>query len=546
MSQRTHVLAQDFFDDCRNRARFKKSFTSDLLRGSFYRGMMRYQAAMYKARRFELDNQALRIALELAQDDHALIRTYCEMARLPFEHTWIEVDYQTSVPEGTSRVGWLFTQDKNDLDKWTCVTVHYLSGDKVPERAQGHTAIMPIELAFDARIATFQAFAEAMADYLVDGAIRGWVFEMAPFASAWQPTSVIYYPPEGDDPASINVAFERLRRDQVEHKSFSFGSDEAKGSSVVDVLENNGFQKETTELLELYDESLAQLQAYLPLYGKQFQLATNVGWNAKRNRYFVGSAYEEEDDEQQINLAENFQGRLIHDETDELKRTMRLLETLTTELNLVQEDIVKGKSGGNMVLLGGPPGTGKTLTMEVLAEAKQVPLFLVHSGLLGTTPDSVEKKLRNVYARAQAWGDVIVGIDEADVFVRERGDDVVQNAIVAVFLRTLEYQNGTIFMTTNRIDDIDDAIKSRASAIIKYTNPAEELKVKIWVTLSAQFLPNLDPKVVEDLVPCIQDDLSGRDIKGILRLADRYQRVGHTLDLDTMKDVAGFRGLQVV
>lgn len=70
--------------------------------------------------------------------------------------------------------------------------------------------------------------------------------------------------------------------------------------------------------------------------------------------------------------------------------------------------------------------------------------------------------------------------------------------------------------------------------------------MKIWKTLSEQFLPNLDPKVIEELVPSIEDSLSGRDIKGILRLADRYQRVGHELDLETMKDVAGFRGLQVV
>lgn len=504
----------------------------------------------------------------------------------------------------------------------------------------------------NARIATFKAFAEAMADYLVDGSIRGWVFETTPYTSAWTPRVVYYYPPEQDDPASIYVGFERVRRGQTEYKGFSFGSEDTKGASVVDILEQNGFQKETQELLDMYDESMEALQTYLPMYGKQFQLKVDIGWQAKRNRFNYAAAYEEEDDEQQINLADNFQGRLVHDETDGLKlntttagsgrgsrgrygrsesrrnifaealkaargqkieatsdededleegftgkvgakeaftvrpnnlvirffhlgvhvnfdahvdmvkpyaydqsikeklilpeRTMRLLETLTAELNLVQEDIVKGKSGGNMVLLGGPPGTGKTLTMEVLAEAKQVPLFLVHSGLLGTTPDSVEKKLRNVYARAAAWGDVVVGIDEADVFVRERGDDVVQNAIVAVFLRTLEYQNGTIFMTTNRIDDIDDAIKSRASAIIKYTNPSDELKVKIWKTLSAQFLPNLDPEVIEQLVPSIQDDLSGRDIKGILRLADRYQRVGHELDLDTMKDVAGFRGLQVV
>lgn len=502
----------------------------------------------------------------------------------------------------------------------------------------------------NAKIATFKAFAEALADYLVDDTTRGWVFETGPYVSAWMPSSVYYYPPEDGENASISVSFERRRRGKIEGKSFSFGSDEIKGASVVDVLVANGFQKETPELLQGYDESLANYMEYMPQYGKQFQLQQAIGYNARRESTSYWRSDEDEQAQQTINLLENGGGRVVHDETDAIKlttsnagtggrrggyrssahtrrnilkeaitaargeavttnddtfdndaeftakadkaaftvkpnnlvikffhlgvhinfdvhvdlvkpyvydatikeklilpmRTVRLLDTLTAELNLVQEDVVKGKSGGNLILLGGPPGTGKTLTMEVLAEAKQVPLFLVHSGLLGTTPESVEKKLREVYARSAAWGDVLIGIDEADVFVRERGTDVVQNAIVAVFLRTLEYQNGTIFMTTNRIDDIDDAIKSRASAIIKYTNPDDDLKVKIWTTLSAQFLPSLDKGVIEELVPSIKDDLSGRDIKGILRLADRYRRVGHELNIDTMKDVAGFRGLEVV
>lgn len=507
----------------------------------------------------------------------------------------------------------------------------------------------------NAKIATFRAFAEALADYLVNDTTRGWVFEISEEVSAWMPVEVTYIPQDRDSPASIYVGFNRIRRDNTETRSFSIDSNDIKGNSVNDVLTNQGFQKETPELLAAYDASLVKYHRYLDHYGKQFMLTTAIGWTGKNARRYND---DDESDAQQVNLQESNGGRVVHDETDELKKTtnqgsyrysrhvrpnilkqaidafrgkaeaskgdaayegaevdeedidfteapvkvtakpasdkaftvrpsnlvirvfhlgthvnfdlhidlmepyvydteiksklilparsMRLLDTLTSELNLVQEDIVKGKSGGNLVILGGPPGTGKTLTMEVLAEAKQVPLLLVHSGLLGTTPESIEKKLREVYVRAKNWGDVVVGIDEADVFVRQRGDDVVQNAIVAIFLRTLEYQDGTIFMTTNRIDDIDDAILSRAAAVIKYTKPSAELKVILWKTLSAQFLPNLDPAVIEDLVPAIEDDLSGRDIKGILRLAHRYERVGHTLDLDTMKDVAGFRGLKVV
>ena len=58
-------------------------------------------------------------------------------------------------------------------------------------------------------------------------------------------------------------------------------------------------------------------------------------------------------------------------------------------------------------------------------------------------------------------------LDEADVFVLERGLDLVQNAIVAEFLRTLEYFDGLLFLTTNRMNGVDEAILARCAAVIE-------------------------------------------------------------------------------
>ncbi|KAJ6616286.1 hypothetical protein B0H10DRAFT_1949311 [Mycena sp. CBHHK59/15] len=58
--------------------------------------------------------------------------------------------------------------------------------------------------------------------------------------------------------------------------------------------------------------------------------------------------------------------------------------------------------------------------------------------------------------------DAMVLIDEADVFLEERGTaDIQRNAIVAVFLRRLEYFRGILFMTTNRFKNFDPAFQSR-------------------------------------------------------------------------------------
>src|SRR6185295_19284784 len=103
--------------------------------------------------------------------------------------------------------------------------------------------------------------------------------------------------------------------------------------------------------------------------------------------------------------------------------------------------IVAGKTGGTIVFCTGEPGTGKTLTGEVFSEVIKRPLYVVQCSQLGTDEEELEKQLKKVLRRAQRWGAILL-IDEADVYVRERGDDIQQNAIVGVFLRVLEYYRG--------------------------------------------------------------------------------------------------------
>lgn len=223
-----------------------------------------------------------------------------------------------------------------------------------------------------------------------------------------------------------------------------------------------------------------------------------------------------------------------------------LLDTLTNEMDLVQADIVEGKTGGNVILLAGMPGLGKTLTAEVYAEFRQVPLYKVHSGQLGTTAPAIEKQLTEVYKRATNWGCPVL-LDEFDVFGRARGDNLEQNAVVAVFLRTLEYQNNTIFLTTNRADTMDDAILSRCAAIITYEYPKlKELK-EIFKVQAEQFLPGvLTEADLGSLMTYFEQHnkkMSGRDVKSILKLAERYARAGKKVDTALLIKCAGFRGI---
>lgn len=219
-----------------------------------------------------------------------------------------------------------------------------------------------------------------------------------------------------------------------------------------------------------------------------------------------------------------------------------LIDILTSDLDVLVDDIVEGKSGGTIILCQGLPGLGKTLTAEVYSEVVGKPLYRVHSGQLGITAESVEANLSTVLQRAARW-DAIMLLDEADVYIRCRDNDLQHNAIVAEFLRTLEYFSGLLFMTTNRIDDVDDAILSRCIATIKYDVPPRDAAIRLWHTLAKQFEVELDDSLIETLADSYAN-ASGRDIKELLKLTARFcSSKNIPLSAEAFAQCAVFRGL---
>lgn len=221
-----------------------------------------------------------------------------------------------------------------------------------------------------------------------------------------------------------------------------------------------------------------------------------------------------------------------------------LLDCLTSDLDAFVDDFVEGKIAGNLVLCKGIPGVGKTLTAEVYAELIERPLYSIHTGTLGTTADQIEKGLRIAFHRAKRW-DCVLLLDEADVFVVQRGIDLEQNAIVAEFLRVLEYFDGLMFMTTNRPDDIDDAVVSRCAAVIEYSPPGPVHAASIWRVMANQFRVDLGGDLIEQLVDLFPK-LPPRDIKMLLRLVLRMcRRKNWSLTLDVFRTCAMFRAIKM-
>lgn len=219
-----------------------------------------------------------------------------------------------------------------------------------------------------------------------------------------------------------------------------------------------------------------------------------------------------------------------------------LIDILTAEMDVLMDDIIAGKSGGTTVLCAGPAGVGKTLTAEVYSEIIRRPLYRVHSGQLGLNVAAMETALKDVLTRAQRWGAVML-IDEADVYIKRRDDNIAMNAVVGVFLRVLEYFNGLLFLTTNRVDDIDEAIVSRCIALIKYVPPDQPARARIWRVMADQFALDIDDALIAELT-VLFPAATGRDIKGLSKLAAKYCQHKTCLPtLDVFRRCAIFRGM---
>jgi len=206
------------------------------------------------------------------------------------------------------------------------------------------------------------------------------------------------------------------------------------------------------------------------------------------------------------------------------------------------DDIVQNKGRGLVGLLAGSPGVGKTLTAEAVAEVTRRPLYVVTAGELGTDSTRLDKTLDDILDITQRWGCVLL-IDEADVFLSQRGGDLSRDTLVSIFLRRLEYFTGVALLTTNREYVIDDAFQSRIHFTIKYPELDEEKRALVWKNL----LDGISRKnsvcniSEEDIARLAKRELNGRQIKNLVSCATSLAR-----DNDepiTVEDVEGLLGV---
>jgi len=207
------------------------------------------------------------------------------------------------------------------------------------------------------------------------------------------------------------------------------------------------------------------------------------------------------------------------------------------------DDFIRGKGQGLLINLYGPPGVGKTFSAEATSELVKRPLYLIGAGDLGTTAANLDSALERVFEVATAWKAIVL-IDEADVFLEQRSlHDLERNAMVAVFLRHVEYYRGVLFLTTNRVKAFDEAFLSRIHVALHFRDLPFESKVQVWWAFITKV--GAAASVTQEQVRVLATrDSNGRQIKNAVRTAHslaigKGERLGfkHFLStLDAMDD----------
>jgi hypothetical protein len=192
------------------------------------------------------------------------------------------------------------------------------------------------------------------------------------------------------------------------------------------------------------------------------------------------------------------------------------------------DDVIQGKGKGLVAVLHGPPGTGKTLTAEGIAELLKRPLYMVSAGELGTDSRTLEGELNKILDIAHSWGAVLL-LDEADVFLEKRTiQDIHRNALVSIFLRLLEYFQGILFLTTNRVETFDDAFQSRIHIALRYGDLTTKAKRSVW----KMFLDRVKAKdgvetvtfTDKDLDALARHNLNGRQVRYLFVFLNQKKR----------------------
>ena len=111
--------------------------------------------------------------------------------------------------------------------------------------------------------------------------------------------------------------------------------------------------------------------------------------------------------------------------------------------------------------------------------------------------------------------------------------------MVSLFLKVLEYYEGTLFLTTNRIKAFDIAVQSRVNLAVHFTDMSEKQQRRVFNLLlnviDERQIKNKD-MIVEWVNEDLRDSFNGREIRNVLFSAMAFARASErSLELKDIK-----------
>ncbi len=177
------------------------------------------------------------------------------------------------------------------------------------------------------------------------------------------------------------------------------------------------------------------------------------------------------------------------------------------------------------ILLYGPPGCGKTLLAKAVANETDA-YFISISGpeIMSKFYGESERRLREVFQKAQQNAPAIIFIDEIDAIAPKRGEVVgeVERRVVAQLLALMDgltpRGNVIVIGATNRINDIDPALRrpGRFDREIEIGVPDKKGRLEI-LQVHTRGMPLKDVDLEE--IAAITHGYTGADLAALCREA---------------------------
>jgi hypothetical protein len=159
----------------------------------------------------------------------------------------------------------------------------------------------------------------------------------------------------------------------------------------------------------------------------------------------------------------------------------------------------KKRGKGLNVLFYGEPGTGKTFAAGAIARELGKDLLAIDAAQLRNKwYGNTEKLVREIFGDMkktvqESKNPPVFLLNEADQIIHKRdlnpvGADNTENAIQNIILEELEQFPGILIMTTNLLENIDDAYFRRFDIKLVFTLPDQECRERLW---QAHLLPTI-------------------------------------------------------